>query len=246
MRCLVLLILVACLAATGLRAEVPPLLEEAFRKFTENVERWAYTETIVRTDMRGNPEGETVVRFDPSKPYAEQIQPLKIEGRTPTPAEAERFRKRRERRQQREESQTLGRLILPDQVTLLFENAETVTYEIGLRRTGNRRLPPDKFQVLVRLNKVRREFENITVRVREPFRVALVASVKSGRATLDFTSVSPEHPAPLGSIKAEGMGSMLLVRLTGNYELRRTDLRRVKPYSDNFTTSVGDLRVLDF
>ncbi len=241
-----LLILGFCLAALPLRAEVPPLLQEAFRKFSAEVPYWAFTETIVRTDMKGKPEGETVVQIDPSKPYAEQILPLKIDGKPPTPAAIEKFRKQRQRRQDREENQSLGRLILPDQTKVVAETATSITYDVGLRRTGNSRLPPDKFQVLVRINKTRQELESISVLVRESFRVALVGKVKSGTAVLNFQPVVPEHPAPLAMILAEGAGSVLFVRLGANYELRRTEFRRVKPYSDNFGATIGDLKVLDF
>jgi hypothetical protein len=243
------LFLLACgllLAAPPLRAEVPPLLQEAFRKFTADVPYWAYTETIVRTDLKGKPEGETIVQIDPSKPYAEQILPLKIDGKKPTPSEIEKFRRQRQRRQDREENQSLGRLILPDQTKVVAETATSVTYDVGLRRTGNSRLPPDKFQVLVRIDKARQELENVTVRIRESFRVALVGKVKSGTAALDFKPVAPEHPAPLATIQAEGAGSVLFVKLGANYELRRTEFRRVQPYSDNFKATIGDLKVLDF
>jgi hypothetical protein len=241
-----LLLLGFIFAALPLGAEVPPLLQEALKKFSAEVPYWAYTETVVRTDMKGKPEGETIVQIDPSKPYAEQILPLKIDGKKPTPSEIEKFRKDRQRRQDREENQSLGRLILPDQTKVVAETATSVTYEVGLRRTGNSRLPPDKFQVLVRIDKARQELENVTVRIRESFRVALVAKVKSGTATLNFRSVLPDHPAPLEMIKAEGAGSVLFVKLGANYELRRTEFRRVKPYSDNFKATIGDLKVLDF
>jgi hypothetical protein len=246
MRRLVVLVLGFLLPVLALRAQVPPLLDEAIKKFASDVPNWAYTETVVRTDMKGKPEGETVVQVDPSKPYLEQIVPLKIDGKKPTPVEADKFRQQRQRRQDREENQSLGRLIQPDQTKVVSETETTITYEVGLRRTGNSRLPPDKFQVLVRVSKTRKELENVTVQVREAFRVALVAKVKSGTAVLNFKAVTPDHPAPLEMIKAEGAGSVLFVKLGGNYELHRTDFRRVKPYSDNFGVSIGDLKVLDF
>ena len=246
MRRSLLLVLGFCLALLPLHAEVPPLLQEAIRKFTGDVPYWAYTETVVRTDMKGKPEGVTIVQVDPSQPYAEQIQPLQIEGKKPTLSEVEKFRQQRQKRQDREENQSLGSLIVPEQTKVVSETATAITYEVGLRRTGNSRLPPDKFQVLVRINKPRQELENITVQVRESFRVALVAKVKSGLAVLNFKSVGPDHPAPLEMIKAEGAGSVLFVKLGANYELHRTEFRRVKPYADNFGTSIGDLKVLDF
>ena len=64
--------------------EVPPLLLDALDKVAANFDRWAFTETRMMTDEHGVPQPETVVRFDPSKPYAEQYLPLKVNGKPPT------------------------------------------------------------------------------------------------------------------------------------------------------------------
>ena len=79
-------------ASAGLRAgEVPrpasadevALLQDAIRNNQQDTEHWAYTETTQIVASKGSPTGDTVVRFDPSKPYAEQYTPLRVEGRPP-------------------------------------------------------------------------------------------------------------------------------------------------------------------
>ena len=47
---------------------VPPLLLDALTKLSEDFDHWAYTETRASTNPRGIAKGETIVRFDPSKP----------------------------------------------------------------------------------------------------------------------------------------------------------------------------------
>jgi hypothetical protein len=79
--------------AAGLRAVEPSrpatseevvLFKEAIKNTTQDTEHWAYTETTVFKSTKGKVREETVVRFDPSKPWPEQYTPLKIEGQPPT------------------------------------------------------------------------------------------------------------------------------------------------------------------
>src|ERR1019366_2345963 len=84
--------------ALGAGAGGPPLLLDALGLVARNFDRWAYTETRIVTDEHGVPKAESVLRFDPSKPYAEQYRPLKIEGRPPTERQLKDYRRRGEKR----------------------------------------------------------------------------------------------------------------------------------------------------
>src|ERR1019366_4637023 len=77
---------------------VAPLLFDALTKLSEDFDHWAYTETRTSTDPNGKPKGETIIRFDPSKPYAGQYTPLKIDGQPPTERQLGSYQKRGERR----------------------------------------------------------------------------------------------------------------------------------------------------
>ena len=87
-----------CLCAVALRAEVPRLLQDALQKFTQDTDRWAYTQTLVEKDDKGRVKQETVVRFDPSQPYAQQYRPLKVGGKEPTESEVRKYRRQGEKR----------------------------------------------------------------------------------------------------------------------------------------------------
>jgi hypothetical protein len=87
------ILVLSVLAVAGpTRAEMPALLQDAMQKLRAEAGHWAYTETSVVRDSRGRVHKETVVRHDPSLPYAEQTRLLKINGREPTKREAQKHR----------------------------------------------------------------------------------------------------------------------------------------------------------
>ena len=88
-------------APTAIDPPVPPLLLDALTKLSQDFDQWAYTETRTANDTEGKTKGETIIRFDPSKPYAEQLTPLKIDGKTPTDKQLKDYQKRGERRGER-------------------------------------------------------------------------------------------------------------------------------------------------
>lgn len=229
---------------TLLRAEVPALLQAAVDNYARDAERWAYTQTIVSKDRKGKIEEELVVRNDPSQPYEVQWTVLKIDGKDPTAHQVEKYRKEHDKR--RKSRRSLGELLDLEKATVLEETPVTVTFEIPLSKNDNQRLPPEKFRVTARVNKVRQSFENVGVRLREAMRMALVLKLKSGEADLNFDLVDPQFVSPVTSLRADGEGTILFVKVGGNYSATRTDFKRVKPYSERFTVKLAPLQLLDF
>lgn len=258
--------LVVCARAddtAGPEKSVPPLLLEALAKLAQDFDRWAYTETRSGTDARGNPRGETVVRFDPSKPYAEQYTPLKIRGAAPTERQIKDYRKRGERRgRELEREESGGKIMSPEfgrfrlngenapvdlaRAVVEGETAATITYNVPLQRDEMTTLPVEKFELLARINKERHELENVALRLRDSFRMKLVVKVQSGAANVDFAVVDPKFAPVVASVSGQGLASVLFVKFGGNFELRRTDYQRVKPYGDRFGVKIGPMKALDF
>ena len=243
--------------------EVPPLLLDALDKIAANFDRWAYTETQMLTDEHGVPQPETVLRFDPSKPYAEQYQVLKFKGKPPTEKVVKEFRKRGEKRgekfaKQEAEGKAPGSE-LPRfgfnggtasidlaHAFVTAENADSVTYEVPLRNDGHGTLPVEKFQLFARVNRTTHAFENVALRVRSAFRVKLVVTVKSGEASIDFAPVVPPHdPVPV-RMNGDATATVLFLKFGGGFELKRTEFARVKPYGERFGVKIGPMKALDF
>jgi hypothetical protein len=76
--------------------------------------------------------------------------------------------------------------------------------------------------------------------------VKLVVKVKTGEANIDFVRVDPAHnPVPAG-ISGDATATVLFMKFGGGFDLKRTDFKRVKPYSERFGVKIGPLKALDF
>lgn len=243
--------------------EVPPLLMEALDKVAANFDRWAYTETQMMTDEHGVPQPETVVRFDPSKPYPEQYVPLKIKGKPPTEKQLKGFRIRGEKRaekfaQDEAEGKAPGSQLPRFKMggstasidlahaTIASENAGSVTFEVPLRNDGHGTLPVDKFQLFARVNRTSQAFENVALKVRSAFRMKLVVKVKSGEGSVDFAQVDPTHDPVAVGASGDATATILFMKFGGGFEVKRTEFARVKPYSERFGVKIGPMKALDF
>jgi hypothetical protein len=242
--------------AVAARAEVPRLLQDALQKLAQDTDRWAFTQTLIEKDDKGKVKQQTVVRFDPSQPYPQQYRPLKVDGKEPNDSSLRKYRKLGERRGERIEREerdgpdpkrkTVGELMDLDHATVAEENTESVTYAVPLRREGNNRFPPEKFLVTARVSKERGAFENVAVKLRAPIREKLVLNIKSGEGSIDFTPVDPKYSPQMTTVRGGGAGSIFFVPIGRNYELKREDFKRVKPFGDRFEVKIGPLKAIDF
>jgi hypothetical protein len=239
-------------SARAASAEEISLLNDALHKVADDLRRWAYTEHRIIRDSKGNVKSEQVVRHDPSKPYAEQWTALSIKGKEPSAREQAKFRRKGEESDParpisaRRQQPSLGEVIDVGRSSIASETATHWVFEIPLLKVGNERFPPEKFQVQARLRKEGRLLENISVLLRESFRAKLVVKVKSGDASLDFAPVEPKHPPTLVSVSGDADWSILFFGGGGSIELKRTELKRVKPYGDRFEVKIGTLKAIDF
>jgi hypothetical protein len=232
------------------------LLNFALNEAARDFYRWAYTEARVIRDEKGKVKSDTVVRVDPSKPYAEQYVPLSVGGKPPSERDVSKYRRQGERVQKRDEQvergqpedrPTLGEVMNPSAARVVEADERGVVFEVPLRPDRNNRFPPEKFEVLVR---VAREgggvLEQINVRLRESFRSKLVVKVKSGGGVLEFARVDPKQPPALVAIKGDASASILFFSVGGELDLKRTEVKRVKPYSERFGVQIGTLKAIDF
>ena len=233
-------------------ADETALLTEALEKTARDLPRWAYTETRVVRDEKGRIKTNVVIRYDPSKPYAEQWQPLSINGKAPSPGDLAKYRRQGERAGRRagnpasDQRRSLGEVIETSRARVVEENDQDLVFELPLRKDRNERFPPEKFQVMARIKKTPRAVENIFIRLREAFRAKLLLKIKSGEGTLDFTPVDPPHPPTLTAVRGDASASILFISVGGELDLRRTDFKHVRPYDERFEVQIGTLKAIDF
>ena len=233
------------------------LLNDALMKVANENGRWAYTQTTLAKDEKGRVKQDRIVRHDPSKPYAEQDVPLQISGKPPTEAELKDYRSRGEKRGRRIEErerlgqepppkQTVGDLIDLSRALIVGDSDGRLTYELPLRKLGNTRFPPEKFQVFVRVAKDGHRLEFAAVKLREPLRAKLIVKISSGEAKADFAVVDPKYPSAMTAVRGNASASILFVSVGGNVDMKRTELKHVRPFEERFDVQIGPLKALDF
>ena len=244
-------------AARVATAEELRLLNDVLHQTAGDFHRWAYTERRIMRDDKGRVKSDTLLRYDPSKPYAEQWTPLKVDGREPSARDFAKFRRRGEKAapaQTRDgaaepdhrQRPSLGEFINVTKSSIAAETPTHLVFEVPLLKNGNERFPPEKFLVLARLRKDRAQLENVSVRLRESFRAKLLVKVKSGEGSLDFDVVDPKHPPTLVAIEGDAVASILFINIGGSMELKRTDFKHVKPFDERFDVQIGTLKAIDF
>jgi hypothetical protein len=117
---------------------------------------------------------------------------------------------------------------------------------VPLREDNNERFPPDKFQVLIRVNKALRALEHVSVHLRAPMRYALLLKVKSGEVDADFARVDPRHNPAMTAVRGGGAAAVLFVAITRTGEMIRSDFKHVLPFEERFNVEIGPAKALDF
>ena len=271
MRLFVFVLLVSCpfarLAAEDQPRPATPgeisLFKTALKDSSQDTEHWAYTETTTQKFSKGTPKGDTVVRFDPSLPYSDQFKPLQVEGKPPTEKQLKTYRERGEKRGARvaraaeaarnpafvpppAQLRIAGTNVTPDLEHPLVVRDEPahLVFEVPVQST-NKDIPVDKFQVLVTVGRPACLIEHVAFRVREAFRLKLIAKVNAGEATMDFNVVDPKFPPVLTDLAGDVSGSLLFIPMSAEFTRQRTDWKRVKSYDERFQVKLGPLQILD-
>jgi hypothetical protein len=241
-------------------AETPALLQTAVDAVLADGEHWAFTETTVQRDGKGQVEHTRVVRVDPSQPYEQQYVPITIDGKPPSEKQLANYRKRGERwakakeKEQAEHPDNLPRINLKGAVAVvdfsaahaIDEGPQSITYEVPLRSESKKTMPTEKFLLLARVNKEKRGFENLSIKLQSPLRLGLILKVKAGEAVIDFATVDPKYGPVAVTFQAGGSASVFFVPLSQQSDVKRTDFRRVTPYRDRFGVTVGPLKTIEF
>jgi hypothetical protein len=225
-------------------AGCPEPLAAAIRAFGRDAGRWAYTQHIVQYDRKGRVEQEQLARHDPSRHYDVQWTLLKQNGKDATESQAKKFRK--DRAKMSKNRRTLGELLVLKDAKLVRESGDELVYEVPLKKDDDNRLPPEKFEVLVKVHRAPQTLRAIDVQLKKSWRFVGVVNVKSGEAHLTFDTVLPEHGPAVTSISGEGRATILMVPVGAKAEVKRSDFKRVTPYDERFNVKIGPLKAIDF
>jgi len=259
MRFLIRLTLV--LSASGaLHAGIPPLLDEAWTKYVQDIDHWAYTETTRALDSKGQITRETTTRYDPSKPYAEQFTVLSHKGKIPLEQMQKWANQRginRGKGLEREggvEHDAQPRINLNgtpaiadlEHATIVAEDEQSVTYAIPLRPEIGKASIVEKFETHVRVSKALQAFDHVDIRLAKPTRAKVIAKIHAITLSIDFASVDAQFAPTATVFKDHIVVSAFFKKRQGGHESLRSDFKRVKPYRDRFSVEIGPSRTIDF
>jgi hypothetical protein len=250
----------AIFATAALHAEIPPELDDAWTKYVQDIDHWAYTETVRAYDAKGRITRETATRYDPSKAYPEQFVVLSHTGKTPLERMQKWARLRGEDRGKRierpggVEDDAQPRIVVGgapaiadlENATVIEENEQSVTYSIPLHKEGGRADMIEKFVTHVRVSKTQLAFEQVDIFLPQPTRVKLGAKVNELTLSIEFTTVDTQFAPTATVLKDHVAASAFFRRREGGHETVRRDFKRVKPYRDRFSVEIGPSRTIDF
>jgi hypothetical protein len=207
------------------------LFADAYGKLGAEPDRWAYTETSRGLENKH----VSVTRVDPSKPEAEQCVLLTIDGKPPKPDDVQRWRD-----EGGETPKALGNIpplasvVDLKDLRIHEENTATVVFELPIR-SDSAEFPAEKFRAIFRVNKADRAFEEITIKLRENFRVAAVVKVIEAGLQVRFQKLDPAHPPQPVLLKGGGAIRFVLVKIGRDFETTRADFKRVTPFDETVT-----------
>ncbi|MGC4071189.1 MAG: hypothetical protein QM760_01450 [Nibricoccus sp.] len=250
----------AALTAVVIRAEIPPLLDDAWIKYVGDIDYWAYTETVRALDEKGQVTRETATRYDPSKPYAEQFTVLSHTGKQSIEVMQKWARQRgidRGNKLERPggvESDALPRVVLMgsraladlEHATVVEENEQSITYLIPLHPEDGKASMVEKFETRVRVSKTLRAFERVDISLSKPVRVKVVAKINKIALSIDFATIDPAFGPAATIFKDHATISAFFKKREGGHESVRSDFKRVKPYRERFSVEIGPSRTIDF
>ncbi len=198
------------------------LFAEALGKVGADADGWAYTETVKAMDDKR----VYTVRVDPSKSDDERTVLLTIDGKTPKPADVQRWRD-----EGRDTSLPLGEIpalagvVDTNDVRVRREDSAAIVFELPVRTAGQ--FSSENFQALFRVNKAWRGCEEVSVRLRAPFALATGVRVVDGGFSVRFQSLSSQiAPQPV-ALQAGGAARVLLVKLSRSFEISRHEFTRL-------------------
>jgi hypothetical protein len=236
------------LATLPLHADTPGLLAGAIQKLIADEDHWAFTQTTLRFDKSGKPEGgPTVERYDPSKPVDEEWQLVLYSGHAPTELEAHIWRWQKEKAMRHHGEKTLGDVLDLDHATLASETPVSATYLVPILKDASERFPADKLEVFMSVDKQLGALTSFSLRPKEPFRIGGVVKVESGDLEGRLDVVKDNTTPALVWWKGSGRLRILgLIPVGIGRQASYADFKRVTPYNSRFEVKIGDVKALNF
>lgn len=222
----VLALVFCALGWTRAQAEAPALLAAAIQTLAMEDDQWAFTQVMRRTDRAS---GDTVARFDPSKPEGEKWELIKLRGRAPSDAEANRWCKRRSGEVSQSDGRALTDLLDLENASIAVDTNTSVRFKVPLKKNIIARVPTENFIAYVEVDPNDQSIQRFSVFLRQAIRLAGgAAEIRSAQGEVTFQTVDQSTSTRPTRVTASGSGQALFKKVNRSGEIIYTDQRRVK------------------
>lgn len=225
--------LLAVLSAGGLlRAETPPLLQQAVEHWVSGRGDLAFTQQTRVLNDDGSLKTDRLERYDPSLPDSQRWRLIEVEGRPPTARERASLETKKNAKPRKKTAKPPGEYLDLEHARIASETPQATRFEVSFRPEVARLIAVEKIALFITVDKKSQRVTRIAATLREPIRV-LLGIAKVNDIDLDLTLESPsdsEHPQSGDEIQAEGTAMVKMSRFGDPTEFRWTDFKRVTTY----------------
>lgn len=196
------------------------------QKLVTEDDQWAYTQVIRRTDRDG---GDTVARFDPTKPDGAKWELIKLKGHAPSNAEADRWCRHRTGEVNQTDGRTLADLLDLERASICQETATSIRFKVPLKKNTIARVPTENFVAYAEINRADQSIQRFSIFLQQSVRmIGGAAELQSAQGEVTFDTVDQSTSTRPTRIVASGTGQALFKRVNRSAEILYTDQRRVK------------------
>jgi hypothetical protein len=219
-------------ATANLRAaDGPPLLAEAMKKWSAEMDEWAFTQRV-RTFDDDKVKLERLERYDPSRPDNQRWELLEIDGKPPTKEQRDYWEKRKNRKSKRRADKEVNEYFDFAKATVAKETEERIHYDVPLRRDVTRLVPLEKITIEVTVNKQTRTIQQITGGLKEPLRMVLgLAKVTDGWLDVRFDPIVSDLSGDPNATEANGTARVVVFKMGDRAEYAWSNFKRVTPFA---------------
>jgi len=125
------------------------------------------------------------------------------------------------------------------------EDPGRITFQVPLVAAKGG-LPVEKFEIRAEVDREVRQIRHAYFNIRGAFRMKLIAKIKSGEASMDFTVVDPEFAPVITKMRGEFAASFMMIPVKATFTNTRAEWQRVKAFDEGFSVKLAPLQFPGF
>jgi hypothetical protein len=222
------LISLCCAAPLGLRAEAPPLLAKALKRWTAGQGDMAFTQQTRVFLADGGVKEERIERYDPSLPDNRRWTLIEVNGLPATDAQRMKWESRKNAKPRRKVDESPSKYLDLDGALLIGETPKDARFNIPVRPEAQRLLAVEDIDVVITVDKQSASVAGVGAALREPIRVLLgIAQITDLDVDLRINPVDEDSPNTPEEVQSGSTARVKISKLGRPVEYNWSDFKRV-------------------